>query len=795
MVILIVVESPGKIDKISSILGSNYKVVASYGHIRDLDPKSLSIDVGNNYEPHYIIPPDKSKVVQNLRYHADKCDEVIIASDLDREGEMIGFSIMEVLKLKDPKRIVFNEITSKAIKAAVENPGKISNDMVMAQQTRRLLDRLVGYKISPLLSKQIQGNLSAGRVQSVVVKIIIDLENEISTYQSNSYFKTHAIFDYNESVKINCILTKGKEIYKVNNKDKCINLLNEINKKTKHIISKVSESISKKTPPPPHITSSLMQEASTRFNMNSKRTMDIAQKLYEAGHITYMRTDSTLLSVDAINDCNKYILKTFGESYYTYRLFKTKSKDAMEAHEAIRPTKIEHVDIDMDEDCKKLYSIIWKRTLASLMTDAKINTMTIQIDCMNNDISIFKKIFEEDNIYFTCNIDTTIFDGYMILYTMMKNIEESDSDIISNTITNTIKLAPGNHNIMIQMDNINVNEEYSKPPLRYNEAGLIKYMKTNGIGRPSTYASIISKIIERKYVEIKNIDGVMKDVIILSITNKTLGKIKETSKTISIGKEKMKIIPTEIGIKVNDFMIKNFMSIMDIKFTSNMEKMLDKVATGKAIWYNVLDIYYKLFSPMVEILEKESINTFQMKKDDTIIGIHPITNQNIYLVKAKYGMCLKVMQGDKYIFKSIDGIDLKSLTLDIALKLLEYPKDLGKIGSTSVSLCKGSYGLYLKAGAKIVGIKDKIEEHMITLDYAKKLIDGVHDSNVFNIKNKIISVKNGQYGYYLMVMNGTKKPTNIPIPKKIDISTINVTIINEIIKNNNLYKKKQKNII
>lgn len=813
MTILIVVESPGKIDKIEKMLGDGYKVVASFGHIQDLDPKTLSIDLNNNFEPMYIIPPDKMKVVQNLRYNNSQCHEVIIASDLDREGEMIGYSIMSVLKLVEPKRIVFNEITKKAILGALENPGKVNMEMVYAQQTRRLLDRLVGYKISPLLwrnvdlktieaTKDSKGGLSAGRVQSVVVRIIIDLENEIKLYQSNSYFKASIVFNHN-SIDIPCILTQNKTMYRIENKEKAIELLNIISskgKKDNFIVTNITISETTKSPPPPHITSSLMQEASTRHGMNSKKTMEVAQKLYEAGHITYMRTDSTVLSNEAVSSCKKYIETNFGAKYYMYRPHKTKSKDAQEAHEAIRPTKIDHVEItDMTEDAKKLYALIWKRTVASLMANATIDIQTIEIDLLNKDktsllifpeSSILRNQINQrlpDDLKFTSNFETIKFDGYLAVYNNYgkdkKNGEEEESE--ENIISGRIDIEI---DTIVAFEKIDCSEENTKPPLRYNEAGLIKYLKKNGIGRPSTYASIISKIIERNYVAIQNVEGIMKEVVVLSL-GKTLGKIKEKTKTISIGKEKMKIIPTPMGSLVNDFMMKHFAPIMDIKFTADMEKMLDKVANGKAKWYNVLDTYYKLFSPMVEELEKTMVQIKDVKSDDKMIGTHPILLQPIFLTKAKYGMCIKISDGEKMRFASIDDIKPEDITLDKAVELLEYPKTIGKIGTSIVTLNKGKYGLYFKVGVKIIGIKDTTRE--INLEYAKELADSAHDSTTFKIKNKTVSLKNGQYGYYLSVQGG-KKPTNIPVPKKIDISTLTSTVVNTIIENYEKYKKSLK---
>ena len=814
---LIIVESPGKIDKISLILGDGYKVVASFGHIRDLDPKTLSIDIANNFTPNYMITQDKLKVVQNLRYNAAQCDEVIIASDMDREGEMIAHSIKEVLKLDNPKRIVFNEITKKAILDAVANPTIISDDMMYAQQTRRLLDRLVGYKISPLLWKEIQGKLSAGRVQSVVARIIIDLENEIKEYSSNMFFKTNAIFT-KDDMSIPCTLILNKENFKIMSKDIALELLSFINKQTTYVVKNITDKKTKRSPPPPHITSSLMQEASTKCGMNSKRTMDTAQKLYEMGHITYMRTDSTILSNDAILDCKKFIEATYGSIYFKGTVHKNKGKDAQEAHEAIRPTKAEITPMSdeiskLGNDAIRLYTIIWNRTLASLMADASINVKTIEIDCINpmdpmnpkdSNLSIFNFLIasptDKDMItsipLFINKSETIIFDGYLVLYNDMKD-ENDDS---ANSPTNdTIDLSKITVNTLLDIKKIECSEEYTKPPLRYNEAGLIKYLKTNGIGRPSTYASIISKIVERNYVEIKNISGEQKETIILFTTNKTIGKPpSEKTKTISFGKEKNKIVPTEMGYKVNDFMMKNFEPIMDIKFTADMEKMLDRIASGKAKWYNILDTYYKLFSPMVEILEKQTSNIKNLKSDDKVIGIDPTTNNTIFLTKAKFGWCIKILDStsntmsqnstndSKWKYASIEDMDPQLITLDKAIELLSFPKLLGKIGSSNVTLNKGKYGMYFKIGTKMIGIKDNIEP---TLEYAKQLADVSHDSNVFKIKSKTVHLKNGQYGYYLMIPHGTKKPTNIPVPASIDINTITAKIIDSIIEK---YESKSK---
>ena len=489
--ILVIVESPGKIKKIGEYLGNDYIVKASFGHCRDLDPKNLSIDVNNNYKPNYIIIDGKSKVIRDLKYFTKNAKEVILAADEDREGEMIASSLRDILKLKNPKRIVFHEITKKAINEAVKNPTLINENMVFAQQTRRLLDRLVGYKISPLLWKKIKGQLSAGRVQSVVVKIVIDKENTINESISNPYFKTVGTFIIKKT-KLNTVLTKGKKIHKIKTKDKVIKFLNKFNKKSEYKVIDVSNNIVLRKPPPPFITSSLQQDASSKLGYNSKYTMGIAQKLYEAGLITYMRTDSTNLSKEALAGCKKYIVNTFGEEYWKYRTYSKKSKNAQEAHEAIRPTKMSVVNSKLSSEYQKLYSLIWKRTLASQMADTKVNVQTISIDVLNTKKN--KSILPSNSLFVT-KLEKIIFDGFLVIYNRNNKKDETIETNINDSIL---------------FDSIKVTEEYTKPPLRYNEAGLIKYLEKNGIGRPSTYASIMSKIIDRNYVQIKNIDGVKK---------------------------------------------------------------------------------------------------------------------------------------------------------------------------------------------------------------------------------------------------------------------------------------------
>ena len=806
---LVVVESPNKTKKIESILGSDYKVVASFGHIMDLDPKSLSIDVANNFKPNYIVTPDKKKVVSNLQYNMKECDEVIIASDLDREGEAIGYNVATTLGVKNPKRIVFNSITKKAIMDAVANPSTINMDMVYSQQARRLLDRLMGYLISPVLQKHLQGKLSAGRVQSVVVRIIVDIENNINTaiqeLIDKPFFKSVSTFNHNNT-KINATLTLNNEIYHVKDKETAVKILQSINSNTQSIVSNVSVKETKKNPPPPHITSTLMQEASTMYGMNSKRTMEVAQKLYEGGYITYMRTDSTALSQEAVNGIEKYVIQNYGKEYYTFRSGNKKAKDskdhAQEAHEAIRPTHIEDSNLDgkdkVSEDMKKLYSIIWKRAVASLMSSAIIDVQTVDID-----IQFKKKSILPDGALYRATFEEIKFDGYLALCNDIASENESENkkgmiDIKINTIVEHI--------------DTEMNETHKSPPLHYNEAGLIKYLKKEGIGRPSTYASIISKVIEREYVEIKNIEGIAKDVDNLSISNKKYGVIKEKRKTVKVGAEKQKLVPTELGKTVNTFMMTHFEPVMGIEFTANMENMLDMIAEGKAKWYNILKQYYDIFNPIVERLNKEAPPKEMMKNDDKYLGDHD--GCKVYLSKNKYGWCVKMLicedgssgeesedddkeveqkvSKSKWKYGSIGDIKPDEVDIDIAIEAFKYPKYLGKIGAMHTNLCKGKFGFYFKVGSKIVGIKDIDDVEEMTLELAKSLYTKSEekDQNTFLIGKSKVYIKTGPHGPYIMIPKGTGKPTFISIPKNMDHTKMTAMKIKELIDKYKEYKKK-----
>lgn len=773
--ILVIVESPGKITKISQYLGPNYIVKASYGHVQDLDKNTLSIDVEDNFKPFYITSPDKKKVVKELLNISKECSDIILAADGDREGEAIAYSLATVLGLKEPKRIIFHEITKTALLKALEKPTTINYNMFYSQQARRLLDRLVGYKISPILWKYLSaGAKSAGRVQSVVVKIIIDQENEIIKSISKSYFKTTSEFIFKNETKLNAILQNGNKMYEFESENESKNFLSNININTIYQVISVENKKSIRKPSIPFITSSLQQEASTKLHFNVKKTMDVAQKLYENGLITYMRTDSPNISKDAIEDATKYIIKTFGQEYSDPKIYKSKNLNSQDAHECIRPT---HLDIpepeNIDGDLKRLYTLIWKRTIASQMSNAKINIQLIKIDIINNKESIL--IFNQIQTYFVSTLENVEFPGYLIVYD--NSLDDEDKVIGKLLIKNKDKL---------NFSKIIISEEYTKPPLRYNEALLVKYLEKNGIGRPSTYASIISKVIERNYVEIKNIEGIKKES--KQIIFNSNYKIQENIKEIYIGREQNKIIPTYMGYQVNDFMIKYFNSILDIKFTSNFEIYLDKIAEGKANWVTVLKTFYDTFNPIVEKLNNEAINIKKIGGDisDRLLGLNS-DDKKIYVGIGKYGPYIKL--DTKYT--KLTGMDIENVTLEYALELLKFPKILGKIGNANVILHDGPHGYYLKYNGKNYSIKNQPLNHDdINIDFAKKIIEvgDIYAIKTFKVSNKILNIKKGEYGYYVQIVSGAKKQ-NISIPNEYNIDEIDIDKILYIISKKNGIKK------
>jgi len=766
---LIIVESPGKIKKITEYAGEGYLVRASFGHCLDLDKKTLSIDVENNFKPTYVVCEGKQPIISEFKKLAKEY-EIILASDEDREGEAIAWFLQDALKLKNPKRIVFHEITKKAIQEAIDNPREINMNMVYAQQARRLLDRLVGYKISPLLWKQYgQTAQSAGRVQSVVVKIIIDKEEEIKKSLSEAYFKSTVNLTFGK-YKINGLLENKNGLYKFDSYNSAKEFLLLINSNSIFKVIDIQEKKSVRKPSPPFITSSLQQEASTKLRFNVQYTMQVAQKLYEAGLITYMRTDSTCLSKDAINDCKEYIIKTFGEEYSKPVQYNVNKEGAQEAHEAIRPTKINVREIDLGKDEIKLYDLIWRKTIASQMSPAQLTIQILKIDTVNT---------LPENCLWISQSETIDFDGYLAVY----NDSDPDPDDANTEEQNKkIKIKV---NDILTFDNIKISQEYTKLPLRYNEAGLVKYLEKNNIGRPSTYASIINKIIERKYVEIKDIEGVKAQSQQISLDKKY--KLKEVVNDVTLGKENKKIVSTGIGNQVNNFMITNFDPIMQIQFTSEFEKYLDMIAEGKAKYHNILDKFYKLFEPMVTHLNNQII--IKPKNQEILLGLHPETNEEIWQGTGKYGDYLRVDK--KYTsINSDNSDDTKGLSLESAILVLsnkkEYPKDLGKYNKKTVYLCQGKFGFYFKYGDNNISFNQE-DIDKVDVEYFKNIQEAgdKYALKTFKIKETIINVKNGKFGPFLQLVNSKKKVLkNISIPKDIEPNDITINEVIELIQSN-----------
>ena len=814
--ILVIVESPGKIKKIESYLGDNYIVKASYGHFLDLDPENMSIEIENNFKPNYIISKGKNNVVNDLRKIASECDDVIIASDEDREGEKIAADLATILKLNNPKRIVFHEITKKAINEAVNNPRTINYYMVEAQQARRILDRLMGYLLSPLLWKSVPGGKSAGRVQSVVVKILADKEVDIENSISNPFFKTQFELKINK-IKAKSLLVKNNSmqstiLHKFDSYDDALNFANKIKEDNKYEIVKIEDKESIRNPSPPFTTSSLQQDASSKLHFNVKKTMDVAQKLYEAGYITYMRTDSISLSKEAIDKTKEYVITNFGDIYSNPNSYNSNNKSkkdvkAQEAHEAIRPTDINKVEIKSDnKDEKRLYNLIWKRTIASQMSSAIFDVQNIHINIKHSSISTQSTILPKNSILLTI-LENIKFDGFLKLYNNQEKAEGNDSED-ANDIDDESKLSELNikvkMNDKVKFNNLKISEEYTKPPLRYNEAGLVKYLEKNGIGRPSTYSSIISKVIERDYVRIQNIEGVIKDSRNIMINKNK--ELTEDKKDIIIGKETNKLVPTEMGKKVNKFLIDNFDNIMDIKFTAKFEKYLDKIANGGAKWYNIIKKYYEEFAPKIDELKVKSIELKKqgINSEDRLIGLHPESKLPIYVGLGKYGNYLKILEkigSTKWLYTSLKDLsdeEIQNLDLNKVLEIMSFPKLIGKINKSDVYLCKGQYGLYLKVGTKNYSLKENsnIDIDNIDIEFVKNYIVNYKDNqkaildnkkeidkninSKYSLKefthgNKTIYVKNGQYGNYLQIDG--KKKINVKIPEDVNIDSLDLETV------------------
>jgi len=702
---LIIVESPAKARKIEKILknfnGNSYIVKSSFGHIRDLEKKKLGVDVDNNFAPTYKIT--NNKIVKELKKYKSSVDKVIIASDEDREGEAIGWHLCKVLELdvKSTERITFNEITKKAIQDAVIKPRVLDMNMVNAQQARRVLDRLVGFSLSPLLWKSIGPSLSAGRVQSIVLKLVVEKEDIINKFKESkaeTYYYISGLFDKKLKGELNSNLENSDNVKFL--KDCKVSTYN---------IQNIQLKIIKKNPPPPYTTSTLQQDVCSKLNISSKMVMSLAQKLYECGHITYHRTDSTMLSEYIQTELKTFIEEEYSDKYYRFRQYKKKVKNSQEAHEAIRPTKINIYGVE-DKLQNKLYKLIWKRTVASQMSDAEYYSQSYEIT-----ISERKEIF-------TGKQELLKFEGYLKIY------GQKPVDIESNRLNK-------NNNDKIKYNKITCDQKYKQPPVRYSEGSMIKNLEKLGIGRPSTYASVINTIISRKYAEIRSIKGEKKGVI-----NYKLEKNKITKKktTFSFNSEKKKMIPTQIGIDVCKYLLTNFKELMDYTFTSRMEDKLDNISNGKDKWTDVVGTYYNPMNIIIKKILKNAKNNFNKQ----------ILHTDDYkIIDGKYGPML--IYGGKRIGipKSINVQNIDEKTVK---ELLLYPKLLGEYKEKDIIVHMGGNGRYIKynnKGENIVMNLEKMGD--ITLE---KIVEKIEErtKNIIMAIGKGIKVMNGKYGPYII---------------------------------------------
>ena len=756
---LVIVESPAKAKTIEKFLGKDYKVMPSYGHIRDLKKKTFSIDT-DTFIPVYEIPDDKKEVVNKLKSLAENADMVWLASDEDREGEAISWHLTEVLRLKpeNTKRIVFHEITKNAILQAIEKPRNIDLNLVNAQQARRVLDRIVGFELSPVLWKKVKPALSAGRVQSVTVKLIVEREREIQAFQPKAAFRITADFTWESKDGKTCEL-KAELAKRFSTEKETIAFLENC-KDAQFTISEVEKHPIKKYPAPPFTTSTLQQEASRKLGLSVAQTMRLAQGLYESGKITYMRTDSVNLSSLAINTSRKAIAELMGEEYVHNRQFTNKVKGAQEAHEAIRPTYIEQATIEGTGAEKRLYDLIWKRTIASQMAEAELEKTTVTISMDNN------------SEQFVATGEIVKFDGFLKVYR-----ESTDDDAAEDEIRQLPPVAKGQ---TVSRKNICATERFSQQPTRYTEAGLVHKLEELGIGRPSTYAPTISTIQQREYVVKGDKPGVKRNYQVITLTG---NKISSKTATEMAGAEKGKLLPTDIGTVVNDFLDKNFPKIMDYNFTANVEKEFDDIAEGKEQWTDAMRLFYKDFHPMVE---KAASLKGEHKVGERMLGKDPKTGKPVSVKIGRFGPMAQIGSAEDSVkprFAQLKkNMSIETITLEEALELFKLPRTLGEYDGKEVMVGTGKFGPYIHYGKTYVSIPKTINPLEITLEEALDLLKDKEDNDAKKHLKKFeeepdMEIMNGRYGPYIAY-----KGINYKIPKSIkDPASLTLEACKEIV--------------
>ena len=762
---LVIVESPGKIKKIQSALGDDYVVMASIGHIRDLDESGLSIDVENGFKPEYVIPADKKKVVADLKKAAGKASAIWLASDADREGEAISWHLFEALGLEDEKtrRIVFQEITKPAILNAIKNPRKIDMNLVNAQQARRVLDRLVGFELSPVLWRKIQPKLSAGRVQSVALRLIVDREREILSFNNEAYYKVEAIFHPDntpEKTLIKAALDRRLPDIEAAQTflEKCIG--------AEFRVDSIDRKEGNRFPAAPFTTSTLQQEAARKLRFSVSQTMSIAQKLYEHGYITYMRTDSTNLSDLALGTAKKFICENFGEEYSKVRNRWGKTKGAQEAHEAIRPTYIENTSIQGTQQEQKLYELIWKRTVASQMADAKL---------IKTDIKVGAEGLEEK---FNVQASQVIFDGFLKLYIESTDDPQQDDDEI---------ILPEVHIGDRMFENgISADCKFTAAPSRYTDASLIRKLEELEIGRPSTYAPTITTLTKaRGYVTKGDKTGEKHNVTNLTLKN---GKIKTASKTETTGAERGRLLPQDIGMIVTDYLVKNFPQILDYRFTANVEEDFDKIAEGNAVWNGVIEDFYGGFHTKIN----EAMSNREYSNVSRELGVDPSDGQPLVAKFGQYGPYVQKGEGENRQFASLaPGQIIESITLEEALKLFELPRNVGQHNGIDIICTKGRFGPYIKYGDKNVSLPRGTDPLKVDLDTCIRLIEESASkktgSIIHEFKDSDIQVIDGAYGPYIKCGK-----SNYRIPKGTDATMLTEDKCKEIISTSEPTGRKKK---
>ena len=751
---LVIVESPGKIKKLEQALGKDYIVKASVGHIRDLDENGLSIDIENGFKPKYVIPADKKKVVADLKKAAEEASMVWLASDADREGEAISWHLFETLGLKqeNTRRIVCLEITKPAILQAIENPREIDMSLVNAQQARRVLDRLVGFELSPVLWRKVQPKLSAGRVQSVALRLIVDREREILAFNHEAYYKVEALFHPEgtpEGTLVKATLDrKFKDLESAKDfLEKCIG--------AEFTIGSIDKKEGNRFPAAPFTTSTLQQEAARKLRFSVSQTMSVAQKLYEQGLITYMRTDSTNLSGLAINAAKKFITENFGEEYSKVRQYKTKSKGAQEAHEAIRPTYIENTSIEGTPQEQKLYDLIWKRTVASQMADARV---------LKTDIKVVTDRTEEK---FNLQASQVLFDGFLKLYIeSVDDPQQDDEDV----------LLPELHiGDRMTENGISAECKYTSAPSRYTDASLIKKLEELEIGRPSTYAPTITTLTKaRGYVVKGDKTGTKHTVTNLSLKN---GAIRTSSKTETVGAEKGRLLPQEIGMIVTDYLVKNFPKVLDYKFTANVEEDFDRIADGELVWNSVIEEFYGPFHQTVQ----ETMSSKEYGNSSRELGVDPSDGQPLVARYGQYGAYVQKGDGENKQYASLaPGQLIESITLEEALKLFELPRTVGQHNGIDIICTKGRFGPYIKYGDKNVSLPRGTDPLKVDFNTCVSIIEDSLNKKTGGIiaefKDSDIQVVDGAYGPYIKHAG-----SNYKLPKGTDPASLTEDKCKEII--------------